>query len=80
MVEEVKSKFTFGAAALLFFILAIITQFVFFFLRIFHVIDWNWVWVLMPAIIVGGLLLLVVLILIFSVLLLRPGEIEKEDA
>ena len=79
MVERMESKFSHGAIALLVFILALITQITFVMLRIFHVINWNAVWVLMPMIIIGGLFLLLVVFLIFCVLLTKPGKVDKED-
>lgn len=47
----------------------ILTQFVFFFLKITNVIDWNWGWVLAPlwipyAIFIGGGLLVALYILL----------------
>ena len=78
MVEKVNSKFTLGTIALLFFLIATLTQVVFFFLRVFHAIDWNWVWVLMPAIVIGGLFLLLVCFLILYVLIVGPGR-DDED-
>lgn len=79
MVERTESKFSHGAIALLVFILAAITQITFVILRIFHVIDWSTVWILMPIIVIGGLLLLLVCFLIFCVLLAKPGKIDIED-
>lgn len=79
MVERAESKFSLGAIALLVFILAIIIQITFVMLRIFHVIDWSAVWILMPMIAIGGLLLLLVCFLIFCVLLTKPGKVDKED-
>ena len=79
MVERAESKFSLGAIALLVFILAIIIQITFVMLRIFHVIDWSAVWILMPMIVIGGLLLLLVCFLIFCVLLTKPGKVDKED-
>lgn len=79
MVERTESKFSHGVIALLVFILAVITQITFVMLRIFHVIDWCVVWILMPMIVIGGLLLLLVGFLIFYVLLTKPGKVDKED-
>lgn len=79
MVERAESRFSLGAIALLVFILAIIIQITFVMLRIFHVIDWNAVWILMPMIVIGGLLLLLVVFLIFYILLTKPGKVDKED-
>lgn len=79
MVEKAESRFSFGVIALLVFIFAIIIQITFVLLRIFHVIDWSAVWILMPMIVIGGLLLLLVGFLIFYVLLTKPGKVDKED-
>ena len=79
MVERTESKFSLGVIALRVFIFAIIIQITFVLLRIFHVIDWNAVWILMPMIVVGGLLLLLVGFLILYVLLTRPGKVDEED-
>lgn len=79
MVEKANSKFSMGAAALIFFMVAIVTQIVFVLLRIFHVIDWNAVWILMPMIVIGGLLLLLLCFLIFYVLLVRPDRTDEDD-
>lgn len=79
MVERAESRFSFGVIALLVFIFAIIIQITFVLLRIFHVIDWSAVWILMPMIVIGGLLLLLVGFLIFYVLLTKPGKVDKED-
>lgn len=79
MVERTESRFSLGVIALLVFILAVITQITFVMLRIFHVIDWSAVWILMPMIVIGGLLLLLVGFLIFYVLLTKPGKADKED-
>ena len=68
-----------GAAALIFFMVAIVTQIVFVLLRIFHIIDWNAVWILMPMIVIGGLLLLLLCFLIFYVLLVRPDRTDEDD-
>lgn len=79
MVEKVNSKFTFGIIALLFFIFASLTQIVFFLLKIFNVIDWNWVWVCLPVIIIGGLLLLLVCFLILYIRIVGPGRDDDKD-
>lgn len=79
MVERTESRFSLGVIALLVFIFAIIIQITFVLLRIFHVIDWSAVWILMPMIVIGGLLLLLVCFLIFCVLLTKPGKVDKED-
>ena len=79
MVEKVNSKFTFGIVALLFFILASLTQIAFFLLKVFNVIDWNWVWVCLPVIIIGGLLLLLVCFLILYILIVGPGRDDDKD-
>ena len=79
MVERTESRFSLGVITLLVFIFAIIIQITFVLLRIFHVIDWSAVWILMPMIVIGGLLLLLVGFLIFYVLLTKPGKVDKED-
>jgi ABC-type Fe3+-siderophore transport system permease subunit len=79
MVEKAESRFSFGVIALLVFIFAIIIQITFVLLRIFHVIDWSAVWILMPMIVIGGLLLLLVGFLIFYVLLTKPGKADREE-
>ena len=50
----------------------ILTQFVFFFLKITNVIDWNWGWILAPlwipySILIGGGLLVALYILLCNV-------------
>lgn len=79
MVERTESRFSLGAIALLVFIFAIIIQITFVLLRIFHVIDWNAVWILMPMIVIGGLLLLLVVFLIFYILIAGPNRTDEDN-
>ena len=79
MVEKVESKFTLGAASVLCFIIAMFTQAVFLVMRLFKAITWDWVYVLLPLIIVAGILVLLALFIIVYAAIVVPRESGPDD-
>lgn len=78
MVEN-KNKKSFGFYAVIAFIFALVLQITFVLLKVFSVISWNWVYVLMPALIIGaGFLLLILFLLLYIVVLGRHYDDDEE--
>ena len=72
MVEKKRSKITGGAIILILLICFILMQLIFLSLRLMHTIDWQWVYVFMPSIVIGAIILAVVLFLILYISLIMP--------
>ena len=63
MCEKKKKKSTLGKFTLL----DLVTFLTFVLLKILGAITWNWIWILAPLWVLGGLLELLVLIVVFQV-------------
>lgn len=67
MVERNDSKINSGVVLLLLFLATVIVQAVFVVLKLFHLVQWDWVYVLIPAIAIGVALIALLLFLIFYI-------------